>query len=166
MRDPILVACASRHGGTTAIAERISGTLRGRGLDVTLLPASDVDDVERYGAFVIGSAIYAGHWRRPAYRVVRLVAALPDRRPVWLFHSGPLGGDAQGEPQGLPRNVRRKALRVDLLDIATFGGVLSPEATGFPASAMAKNGMAGDWRDFDEVDRWAGRIADSLLVGI
>lgn len=165
MRDPVLVACASRHGGTTAIAERIADTLRERGLEVTLLPAAAVGDVAPFGAFVIGSAIYAGRWRRSAYRLVRRVASLDDRRPVWLFHSGPLGDAEQGAPQALPGNVRRKALRVDLFDIATFGGVLSPDATGFPATAMARNGMAGDWRDFEEVDRWADRIADSLLVG-
>lgn len=41
----------------------------------------------------------------------------------------------------------------------TFGGRLSPDAKGFPASAMAKT-RAGDWRDAAHVRRW---VNDEVL---
>ena len=47
---------------------------------------------------------------------------------------------------------------------AAFGGRLPVEGGGFMASAMARDGKAGDWRDFEEIAAWAGQIADSLGV--
>ncbi len=46
----------------------------------------------------------------------------------------------------------------------TFGGRLAPDAPGLVARAMART-MAGDWRDPDQVDRWADAIAASLVPG-
>ena len=43
----------------------------------------------------------------------------------------------------------------------TFGGRLTPDAQGFPASAMAKN-KAGDWRDPEHVRSWARAIVADL----
>ena len=43
----------------------------------------------------------------------------------------------------------------------TFGGRLTPDAKGFPASAMAKR-IAGDWRDEESVTLWAKDIAATL----
>jgi len=39
----------------------------------------------------------------------------------------------------------------------TFRGRLTPDAKGFPASAMAKT-QASDWRDPDQVRQWAKQI--------
>ncbi len=51
--------------------------------------------------------------------------------------------------------------RVGAVGHTTFGGRLTPDAKGFPASAMAKK-MAGDWRDEESVTLWAKAIAASL----
>jgi len=55
----VLVAAASRHGATAEIADRICTDLVDRGLSVEVqnLPVAN-DDLSRYEAFVIGSAIY------------------------------------------------------------------------------------------------------------
>ena len=42
-----------------------------------------------------------------------------------------------------------------------FGGRLEPDATGFPARAMAKT-TAGDWRDRASVRHWAAGVAADL----
>lgn len=45
-----------------------------------------------------------------------------------------------------------------------FGGRLDPDrATGVFDRALAKR-MPGDARDFDEINAWADRIADALVV--
>jgi len=44
---------------------------------------------------------------------------------------------------------------------ATFGGRLTPDAKGFPASAMAKK-HSGDWRDPAQVRDWAHTVAGEL----
>jgi hypothetical protein len=45
----------------------------------------------------------------------------------------------------------------------TFGGRLAPDARGFPAAAMAKT-RAGDWRNRDEIRRWAAEIAAAVAA--
>jgi len=47
----------------------------------------------------------------------------------------------------------------------TFGGRLSPDAKGFPASAMAKN-RAGDWRDPAQVRAWVRFIAPIIRAEV
>ena len=47
----------------------------------------------------------------------------------------------------------------------TFGGRLSVDARGFPASAMAKK-SAGDWRDPERVRAWTHRIASQLRTEV
>ena len=68
-------------------------------------------------AFVVGSAVYMRRWMEEACEFVRRNRTLLADRPVWLFSSGPLGGeatDAQGrdlavvaEPTESPGSGRR-----------------------------------------------------------
>jgi menaquinone-dependent protoporphyrinogen oxidase len=79
---------------------------------------------------------------------------------VWVFHSGPLGEDAE-EPQRPPGRVERLADRVGA-DVVTFGGRLADDASGFIAGAMVRNGKGGDWRDPGQVRGYADSIADAV----
>ena len=81
---------------------------------------------------------------------------------MWLFSSGPIGTThlLPGEIEPVPQ-VRRAMDRVGAVGHTTFGGRLTPDAKGFPASAMAKK-LAGDWRDEESVRLWAKAIAASL----
>src|SRR5688572_14150464 len=90
-----LVAYASKHGSTTEIAEVIGKELRKRGYQVEVKPADEVGDPAWYDGFVIGSALYAGGWLKPAAQFLRANQALLATRPVWLFSSGPTG---EGDP--------------------------------------------------------------------
>jgi hypothetical protein len=51
--------------------------------------------------------------------------------------------------------------RVGAIGHVTFGGRLSRDARGFPASAMAKK-HAGDWRNETRIRSWAAEIGRSL----
>jgi menaquinone-dependent protoporphyrinogen oxidase len=62
----VLVTAASKHGATAEIAEAIAEVLAGNGLDPAVVPPDEVDDVAAYDAVVLGSAVYAGHWLKPA----------------------------------------------------------------------------------------------------
>ena len=156
----VLVAYGTKMNGTQGIADRIATELRRVGLDVTELNAADVTSLD-YDAAVVGSAIYATRWRGEAVRVLKRLAGRPANLPVWLFHSGPIGDEAK-TPQNLPRRVARLAERLDVRDVATFGGRIPADGGGPIVAAMARDGKAGDWRDFEEVAAWAQGIADSL----
>lgn len=57
----ILVTAASKHGATAEIAKAIAEALQTRGLEVTVASVEQVDRIDGYGAFVLMSAVYAGH---------------------------------------------------------------------------------------------------------
>jgi menaquinone-dependent protoporphyrinogen oxidase len=177
----ILVAYASRHGATRGIAERVAHTLKGRGLEVTLESAERASAISDYDAFVIGSAAYAGHWLKEATRFVLRNRAVLERRPVWLFSSGPIGTetvDAKG------RDVLEAAAPHEFADFAAihpreqrvFFGAFDPDAEpiglaerlGAPFMRMAsvREAMpAGDFRDWPAIDAWAEGIARELQQG-
>jgi menaquinone-dependent protoporphyrinogen oxidase len=80
---------------------------------------------------------------------------------VWLFSSGPLDGSAAEDIPPVPQ-VQELLERIGARGHVTFGGRLSADAKGFPASAMAKT-HAGDWRDPERIRGWAADVAMDLL---
>jgi len=157
----VLVAYATKMGGTAGIAGVIAETLRGRGFGVTLTPAGGVPERETFTTAVVGSALYMGRWRADAVRLLQRLAGQGGAR-VWVFHSGPLGDDDHENPQSPPARVAALIEQLGAEDVVTFGGFLTPDARGFIASRMARGGQAGDWRDLDQVAAWANYIADEL----
>src|SRR3954454_5448741 len=88
----VLVVHASRGGGTSGIATIVADELRARGLMVGVATAADASthdvSLAGYRAVVLGSALYAGRWRRDAVRFLHRRAVMLRGRRVWLFQSG------------------------------------------------------------------------------
>ena len=159
----ILVAYATRSGSTREIAEAVAEQIRHAAHEVTVLDAADVRSVEPYKAVVLGSALYSGRWRPEAVRLLKRNEELLVHKPVWLFHSGPLGPGQV--PQRAPRQVREIAARIGAEEPITFGGRLSSDtAVGFLARRMARTAAAGDFRDWDEIRLWAYVISERLVA--
>lgn len=87
----VLVSAASRHGATAEIGEAIATALRESGLDAQFRPPERVAVTSDYDAFVLGSAVYAGHWLPDAIDLCDRIGPDLKGRPVWLFSSGPVG---------------------------------------------------------------------------
>lgn len=157
----VLVAYASKRGGTQGIAESIRDALVERGMTADVVAAKDAKSLAGYDAVVVGGALYMMRWRREACRFVKRHTCALRKLPVWFFSSGPL--DASVDEHEIPpiNQVHSLMERVGARGHATFGGCLEADAKGFPASAMAKKN-AGDWRDPEHIRRWANEIADTL----
>ncbi len=158
----VLVTYASRHASTREVAERIASRLRESGQEVDLAPVNDVHDVQRYGAVVVGSAIYYGRWLRPALAFVRRHQAALADRPVWLFSSGSLGDVPGAEPAQV--GELREAGRPR--DHRVFGGALDRDRLGFTERMVVRMVRApdGDFRRWEEIDAWADSIARQLTA--
>ena len=158
----VLVAYATKMGGTKGIADTIGDELTRDGIEAHVHNAADVTDLKAYDAAVIGSAIYTNRWRPEAIRLL----SLADRGspiPVWLFQSGPLGEEAETMQVAIPTKVARIAESLGAPVPVTFGGRIEPTtAKGFIAKKMAKGPNAGDFRDFDRIRQWADGIAEEL----
>ena len=71
----VLVAAATKYGATAEIAQAIAEVLGEHGLEAAVLPPEQVEGVDGYDAFVVGSGVYAGHWLKPARELVERHAA-------------------------------------------------------------------------------------------
>ena len=179
----VLVAYASRHGATKGIAERIATVLADQELDVTFRSVADVDSVDGYDAFVIGSSVYMLHWEKDAATFVRQHPAVLGSHPVWLFCSGPVGTemiDKQGRDvleSARPKEFEEFAELIHPRGEQVFFGVYDPErenatlaerlVTRIPAIREAL--PSGDFRDWPVIEAWARKIAGELkpaLVGV
>ncbi len=165
----VLVCAASRHGATAQIAERIATVLRqslgdGSGpAEVVLRPAGQAGTLAGFDAFVLGRAIYRGHWLDQARKLVAGHSEDLYGRPVWLFSSGPVGDPLK--PSGLQAvDVTDVIAGTGALEHRLFAGKLDRHALGPAEKALVTSLHArdGDYRDWTAVDDWARSIADSL----
>lgn len=156
-----LVVYGSARGGTQGLAEMVGAELRSAGIDSDVLPANRVRVLEDYDAVIVGGALYVFRWHRAARRFARRYAGQLRQRPTYFFSSGPLDDSALSTDIPPVKGVQALVERTGARGHVTFGGRLTPDAKGFPASAMAKK-RAGDWRNSDQVRRWARTIAMQL----
>jgi menaquinone-dependent protoporphyrinogen oxidase len=169
-----LVVYASKHGATQGIAERIAAKLGEAGQEAEARPVEAVDDLASYEAFVVGSAVYVGHWQKEASAFVQRNRTVLASRPVWLFSSGPLGTEAT-DGKGRDLTVAAEPKEMDEFEGAigpkghrVFFGALDPGKLGFTERAIRKLPAArtmlpeGDFRDWTEIDTWASSIAHDL----
>jgi len=172
----VLVAYATKHGATAGIAERIAADLCHSGAPARSLPVHSVHDVRAFDAVVLGGAAYLSHWDQDATDFARTYRVALRARPVWLFSSGPLGGDVVDvDSAGLLQTCRPKEFSelsalVRAQGVQVFLGADDPRAlpatVGEHRSALLPAGRAtppaGDFRDWPDIDAWAAQIAAAL----
>jgi menaquinone-dependent protoporphyrinogen oxidase len=167
---PVLVVYASKHGATREIAERVAQTISAAGQQAQARPVTAAGDLTGYDAFVVGSAVYMGHWQEAAEFIRRNRAVLAGR-PVWLFSSGPLGtepADAQGRDltaAAEPKELAELTEAIHPRGHRVFFGALDPGRLGLGERALRKLPAAraimpeGDFRDWAQIEAWARGIA-------
>lgn len=185
----VLIAYASRHGGTKGIAERIGAALSGEGIDCTVASVDDDPDPSLADACVLGSGVYIGSWLKEAIDYGWRHAGRLADRPLWMFSSGPLRsqvvekasqtddpmalalGPAEGPGSGGRRKVAELSATVHPRDHMVFFGRYDPND---PPKSMPERLMRivpasksilpeGDFRDWPGIDAWAVEIARALV---
>ncbi len=167
----ILVAYASRAGSTRGIAEFIGEKLKARGNQVDVLAVESAEKLDRYDAFVIGSAVYQYHWLKAAKEFVSRNRSILVGRPVWVFSSGPTGLKATDsknrdlrEVSG-PKEIDELREWIRPKDHRVFFGAFFPDkltgAVGWFARRVPKD-QVGDFRNWKEIETWTNEIANAL----
>ena len=167
MNNKVLVAYASKYGATKEIAEKIGWVLKDAGFTTEVLPADRVTDLAPYGAVILGSAVYIGGWRKQAAGFLKANEKALAEKMVWLFSSGPTGpGDPVELVKGwrFPKALQHSADRVKPNDIVLFQGAAFPEKLSAINRWMMRKVKAplGDFRDWNAITVWAGKIAAKL----
>ena len=159
----VLITAASKYGSTTEIAWAIRGHLIEEGLQAIVIHPDEITELTGYDAVVVGSAVYAGRWLRPAKDLVdRLRVQLGDV-PVWLFSSGPVGDPpvpAEEDAVDVADIVLATAAREHRL----FAGRIDMSLLGFAERALVRalRVPPGDFRDWPAIAEWSRRIAADL----
>lgn len=158
----ILVSAASRHDATFEVAQAIAKTLERADIRVDLRRPEEVSHLAAYDAVVLGSAIYAGHWLKPAKDLVERTSPRMRAIPVWLFSTGPVGDPLK--PEGLPVDVALMLEQSGAREHRIFGGRLDKRQLGFGEKAIVRvvGAAEGDYRQWDEIEAWAEEIATIL----
>jgi menaquinone-dependent protoporphyrinogen oxidase len=168
MNTKVLVAYASKYGATEEIAERIALKLSQTGLTVDIRKADEVYNLQNYSAIILGSAVYVGQWRKQAVKFLKKNVNALFEKPVWLFSSGPTG---KGNPIDImkgwqfPHVLQPIADKIKPRDIAFFHGEVNMvKINFFERLVMNKIHVpTGDFRNWDIIDQWALKIANSLI---
>jgi menaquinone-dependent protoporphyrinogen oxidase len=158
----ILVSAATKHGGTTEIAQAISQALTDAGLEVVVRPPDQVATVEPFDAVVLGSAVYAGHWLQSARELVDRDRQALAARPVWLFSSGPVGDPPK--PEEDPADIPELREKTGAREHRVFAGRIERSRLGFAERAIvaALHVPDGDFRPWEAIRTWADGIAAAL----
>jgi menaquinone-dependent protoporphyrinogen oxidase len=158
----VLVSVASKHGSTAEIGQSIGSVLERRGHQVTFLAPETVEEVHTFGAVVLGSAVYAGHWMKPALQMVERFSEQLQRRPVWIFSSGPIGDPPK--PEEDPVDVAGVVAATQARSHRLFAGKLDKSKLGFAERAIvtALHAPYGDFRSWTDIEAWGEEIAAAL----
>lgn len=159
----VLIAVASKHGGTLEIATRVGGVLTARGHPARVQDAATVQGLGDVDAVVLSSAIYFTRWLPAAVQLVeRHEDGLRDR-PVWLFSSG-LSGDPAKTASKPNAQLSGLLDRTGARSHRLFGGRLDRSRLNLWERLLVK--LARSWgdetRDWSQVERWANDVADEL----
>jgi menaquinone-dependent protoporphyrinogen oxidase len=79
---------------------------------------------------VLGSAVYAGHWLKPAKELVDRSGAALATKPVWLFSSGPVGEPPK--PEEDPVDVAEILEATRAREHRVFAGKIVKKQLSFP----------------------------------
>ena len=158
----ILLTSSSRHGSTDEVAAVIAERLQAAKIDVDIKRPEDVDVVDGYDAFILGSAVYMTKWTPEAVDFTERFHESLKARPVWAFSVG-LSGLPKGKVSD-PMRIGPVLLAIDPEDHVTFPGRFDPSKLSLRERSIARLGGAseGDYRDWDQVRQWADAIATSL----
>ena len=160
----VLIAYGSRMGSTAEIAEAIGRELRAHGAEVDVVPAERVDSVRAYESVIVGSAIYAGRWRRAPLNLLRRNTIDLMHRHVWLFQSGLSAVGPGPWKDATPPAVARLARIIGAANPVAFPGRLTREtARGVIPRLFARGPGAGDHRDWDRIRGWAADVARQIV---
>jgi menaquinone-dependent protoporphyrinogen oxidase len=173
----ILVTYASVRGSTKEIAERVGSIISKRITSpstVEVLPMEQVTEPSKYDFVIIGSAVHNFMWIPASSSWLSRNGAALSNTPVWGFSVGTpfaVGKLAQRmmeskeEEQNLAEAIGR---HVKVEGHILFNGrfLKSHATTKFNMWWRVMGGKFGDFRDWENIDKWAGEVGGKIAQRI
>lgn len=170
----ILVAYATAHGSTKEVAEFIGRILTTYNAKVTVADVQDIQYVDTYDAFVLGSPIHGGLWLQEMCNFTDRFHAQLSRKPSYFWITCIRALEPDGYEHALEYYIDHKTLNsFNVRDVAVFTGKLNPDAITrqeqwYLASHYDGKQRPGyinnDFRDWEVIAAWANRLAKDLQL--
>ncbi len=161
----ILVAYATRAGSTAEIADAVGKALEDAAMEVDVRNIAEITALEPYDAVVIGSPLYMGKVLREVSPFVQRHRIPLSGLPVAAFVVGTSMVDREERFREQARTIMAVALMpIRAREIGVFAGALHPDRISSGEKAVVKLVKApyGDFRDWDAIRAWAGRLPEIL----
>jgi menaquinone-dependent protoporphyrinogen oxidase len=163
MKDPVLVAYATRYGSTQEVAEAVAESMREAGLEVDIKRLREVKILEGYRAVVVGAPLFMFHWHKDALGFLERHQEALARLPVMVFALGPFH-DEEKEWADVRAQLEKELAKLPWLrpaDIKIFGGKFDPQKLRLPSSLLPamKKIPASDIRDWEAIRAWGTDLA-------
>ena len=162
----VLVAYATKAGSTAEVAAEIGRVIGSRdGCTVDMRPVEQLEGIDGYDAVIVGSGIRAGRWLSGATKFVERHRDALRRVPVALFAVClTMREDTEESRSEVAAYLDPVRKVVRPMDIGLFAGVMDYERLPLLLRLMVKKMGApqGDFRDWESIRTWAGRVCDRL----
>lgn len=161
MNPKVLVTYATRCGSTAEIAQAVADELANRGFAVDIRPVQQVNQVDKYGAVVIGSAVRFGQVLPEAVKFIEQNHIQLNEMPTAIFavHIMNMGND-ETDRQARQAYLDPARNLIAPQSEAFFTGVGDPQKVSFIERLLAKavKSPEGDFRDWDAIRGWAKNL--------
>jgi menaquinone-dependent protoporphyrinogen oxidase len=168
----ILVAYASAHGSTREVAEFIGRILSAYSANVTVADVRDVQKIDQYDGYVLGSAIHGGMWLQEMCAFTDRFTQKLASKPSYFWITCIRTLEPEGYEHARKYYVDHKTLEsFNVRDIAVFTGKLNTSAITRQEQwylaanydgKIAAGGIKHDFRDWQAIASWAVSIARDL----
>lgn len=166
MNTSILVAYATRYGSTEEVAQSVTESLRGRGLNVEIKLARKVRSLSGYNAVVLSAPLYMFRWHRDALHFLSRHRAALTAMPTVIFALGPFHNKEE-ELRAAREQLDKELAKFPWLKpvvVEVFVGKFEPTKLRFPYSFIGplKKIPPSDERDWQAIRAWADGITELL----
>ncbi len=168
----VLVGYASAHGSTAEVAQGIGKVLEDWKNTVTVADVAEVQSIEGYDAFVLGSAIHGGMWLTEMSQFLARFNDTLAVRPLYFFMTCIRVLEPDGYEHCVQEYVDHRVLdRLHTREIVPFAGRLEMKAVEWSdrwTLAARYDGQQppgsynNDFREWNKINAWAEKIAREL----
>jgi menaquinone-dependent protoporphyrinogen oxidase len=141
---------------------------------VQVVSVDDIDSVEGYDAFIIGSPIQDGMWLHSMFRFLDRFGEALTQKPTYMWITCIRVMEADGYAHALDSYVHKPTLeKLGVRDVAVFAGKLALESINWDErwllsvrydGAEVPGSFNKDYRDWHAIAAWANKVAHELKL--